>query len=350
MKKYAVLLLFFCLSLASQDYYRDGVLTGSTSVFLQTPSSRVFNVVDSFPSPFSYSMGLGCDGRYLWNDDAFTHTFARIDPLIDSAVNTFTPTYGDRDMAFDGTYLWASDWATYSIYKYDTSNCAIVASYDPPFADHAHGMAWDGAYLWVGEESGRIYKMNTIGDTLRSLPSPGPYPSDPRGLAFVSGHLWVGHQGYGCIYEIDTITGAIINFYNAPGTVPSMRFQQGLDFDGQYLWSTVGGDANMLYKIDIGMVNVEEQKQLAGDEIKLNIRPNPLVRTAAISFTIQTPSTVQLSVIDESGRTVSTIIDRKPLPAGNYRYDWQAGKEQNGVYFVVLRVNGLARTVKLIKL
>ncbi len=35
-----------------------------------------------------------------------------------------------------------------------------------PYRGPIDGLAWDGAYLWVGEESGRIYKMNTTGDTI----------------------------------------------------------------------------------------------------------------------------------------------------------------------------------------
>lgn len=351
MKKYFILVLLFVgLGLARQDSFLDGVLTRSGSQPSPDPAARIFVVVDSFASPFSTSIGLGCDGRYIWNDDAFSHSFARIDPVTHGVVTNFYPTNGNRDMAFDGAYLWASDWNTYSIYKYDTSNCAILATYDPGFPGHANGMTWDGNHLWVGEEDGRIYKMNTIGDTLRSLPSPAAYPSDPRGLAFAAGHLWVGHQGYGRIYEIDTITGAILNFYSAPGFVPGQRFQQGLDCDGQYLWSTCEGSVNMIYKIDIGLVNVDEHTQTTRDKIHLNVNPNPAVTSARITFALPEPSLVRLSIIDASGRIVSNIVDLQKLPAGEHRYNWTADQCPNGTYFAVLKVNNITRAVKAIKL
>jgi hypothetical protein len=351
MKKLCLLaVLFLGLSLANQNAFLDGVLTSGGPVNKQVPGSRLFVVVDSFASPMGYSMGLGFDGYYLWNNEAWSRYFARIDPVSQAVVRTFAPTYGDRDMAFDGTYLWASDWETYSIYKYDTSNCAILATYDPGFSGHAHGMAWDGNFLWVGEESGRIYKMNTTGDTVRSIPSPGPYPSDPRGLAFADGHLWVGHQGYGRIYEIDTVTGAILNFYNAPGVVPGWRFQQGLDYGGSYLWSTSGGSVNMIYKIDIGMVNVEERRPACAVKAGLSVKPNPLSQGGRINFTILTPSVVQISVTDAAGRIAAEILNAQLLGAGQHQYRWQADRCPPGIYFVVLRVNNICQIAKITRL
>ncbi|HEX7320007.1 MAG TPA: T9SS type A sorting domain-containing protein [bacterium] len=342
--------LFLGLSLGEQATFLDGVLTSGGPAVKPADGSRLFVVVDSFASPMGYSMGLGCDGYYIWNDEAWSRYFARIDPVTHAVVNTFTPTYGNRDMAFDGTYLWASDWETYRIYKYDTSNCAILATYDPGFSGHAHGMAWDGNFLWVGEESGRIYKMNTTGDTIRSIPSPGSYPSDPRGLAFADGHLWVGHQGYGRIYEIDTITGAILNYYSAPGVVPGWRFQQGLDYGGSYLWSTSGGSVNMIYKIDIGMVNVEEHRPISEVKTGLSIKPNPLNHDGRINFTILKASVVKISVTDAAGRVAAEILGTQLLDAGDHQYRWQADKCPPGVYFVILRVNNINLAAKIIKL
>lgn len=351
MKSVIIIIFALCsLGLAGQSPFLDGVLIGPNPVAPFSSPPRIFVAVDSFLSPYGYSMGLGCDGRYIWNDDAFTHSFARIDPVSHSVVNSFSPAYGNRDMAFDGTNLWASDWSTYCIYKYDTANCAILATYNPGFAGHAHGMAWDGNYLWVGEESGRIYKMNLTGDTLRSIPSPGVYPSNPRGLAFAGSHLWVGHQDYGYIYEIDTVTGAVINTYNAPGFIAGWRFQQGLDFDGQYLWSTVGGDVNMIYKIDIGLVKVDEGGQTPTDGIKMQVYPNPIRANSRISFTLRESAVVRLTIIDGTGRFIAGIVDQQTMGAGQYHFDCPFEKYPNGVYFAVLKVNDQSRAIKVIKL
>jgi len=339
-------------SIAGQDYYRYGVIVGSDNDFLTEARGRQFTVVDSFNPGFcDYSSGLAHDGQYLWNNYTWSPRIARIDPTTHTVLNIFYPTYGDRDMAFDGAYLWVSHWQTNSIYKYDTSSFNLVAAYDPPFAGHPNGIAWDGNYLWVGEESGRIYKMTTTGDTVRSIPFNAPYSYDPRGLGFSSdGHLWVGHQGYGRVYEIDTINGTILNWYTAPGYVPGWNFQQGVDFGGGYLWTTTGGTYNRIYKIDIGLAGVEEHNQEVKEKIDLNIRPNPFMKNTVISFTFKQPMTVTLSILNVSGRRVSTIIENQTLAPDNYQYNLPQGLIKSGVYFVVLKANDYTYTLKMIKL
>lgn len=350
-KSFGLFLLVACLAFAGQDSFRDGVMMGSENNFITENQGRQFVVVDSFNPGFcDYSMGLAFDGQYIWNNYAWSPRIARINPQTHQVVNIFYPTYGNRDMAFDGTYLWVSHWQTNSIYKYDTATFALMASYDPPFAGHAHGLAWDGAYLWVGEEGGRIYKMTTTGDTIRSIPFNAPYPSDPRGLGFADGHLWVGHQGYGRIYEIDTISGAILNWYNAPGYVPSWNFQQGVDFGGGYLWTTTGGTYNRIYKVDIGLANVEESKKMNLPKSSLSIFPNPCRENAIISFNIEKQTTTTVSIIDVTGRTVATIVDDVNLAPGYYRYGLPEGLDNGAVYFVVLRINNFVQSVKLVKL
>ncbi len=343
-------LVFFSVCLVGQNSFRDGVMTGSGNPVLPDPSGRVFTVVDSFTGPFGYSGGLAYDGRYIWNSDTWSPpcSIARIDPVTHAVVRMFAPTYGDRDMAFDGTYLWVSHWSTNSIYKYDTANFSLVASYDPPFAGHAHGLAWDGAYLWVGEESGRIYKMNTTGDTIRSIPFNAAYPYDPRGIGFAAGHLWVGHQGYGRVYEIDTTDGAILNYYTAPGYVPSWNFQQGVDCGGGFLWTTTGGTYNKIYKIDIGLTPVEELDQAAGTSISLYITPNPSHGAAMINLSVTRPTTATLNVVDAIGRTMATVFEDQNLSAADYRYRMPEGLSRSGVYFIVLKANGSTRSVKLV--
>jgi hypothetical protein len=358
MVKYlSVIILLSGLCLAGATYI-DGVLvysdTDAQAVVPVSPSTRQFNVIDSFPAAATdYSAGIACDGQYLWNNETFYHWFARMDTATGAVVNTFNTSIGNRDMAFDGQYLWASDWQTSSISKFDTSNCSVINTYYPPFsAGKPNGMAWDGAYLWVGEESGRIYKMTTTGDTVRSIPPPVVYPYDPRGLAFDGMHLWVGYQDYGLIYEVDTTNGAVIASYTAPGTIPGWRFQQGLDCDGYFLWSTIGGEVQKIFQIDIGLLGAEEHKNSGASmpSIKLSVDPNPFIGTAKISFVIGVSTNVSLKIIDAGGRVVSTIFDRKHMLPGEYAYNWQPNHDQPGIYFAVLEAGSITRSVKLIKI
>lgn len=348
MTKY-LLVLYICTGICiAGSSYKDGVLMGPG---IDPPSyAQVFLVVDSFPAGASgYSMGLAFDGQYLWNNEAFVHWFARMDTATGSVINPFNTTIGNRDMTFDGQYLWVSDWQTSSISQFDTSNCSVINTFYPPFyAGKPNGMAWDGTQLWVGEESGRIYQMTTGGDTIRSIPPPVFYSYDPRGLAFDGDYLWVGYQSSGLIYKVDTAGGAVLETHNAPGVVSGQRFQQGLTFDGQYLWSTVGGAVQMIYKIDIGIVSIEEHEQKIEQKSGISLASNPFTRRAEITLTIHRPTEARLSIVDVAGRTVSILSDGSLVP-GDYSYTWHCTGSQSGIYFAVLKTKSAVETRKLIK-
>jgi hypothetical protein len=47
------------------------------------------------------------------------------------------------------------------------------------------------------------------------------------------------------IYKLDPADGSVLDTLDSPS-----RGQQGLTFDGQFLWSTGGG--NIVYQIDVG--------------------------------------------------------------------------------------------------
>ena len=354
MKKYcSIFLIMFSITIAT-NHYQDGVLISTTQdlpTSIPNPT-RQFLVVDSFPAgAINYSVGLACDGQYIWNNEAFSHWFARMDTATGAIINSFNTTLGNRDMTFDGQYLWASDWQTSSINQFDTSDCSLLNTYYPPFsAGRPNGMAWDGTFLWVGEESGRIYKMTTTGDTIRSIPPPVYYSYDPRGLAFDGQHLWVAYQSSGLIYEVDTTDGSVIASYPAPGHVAGSRFQQGLACDGHFLWSTVGGNAQVIYQIDIGLQGSQEYKNQLPPTIKLVAAPNPFIRETEISFVLNTVTNVKLSIIDVTGRVVTTLVNEKPLASGEYRFRWQAENQKNGVYFIVLSTNGKKSSIKVIKI
>ncbi|MEO0189706.1 MAG: T9SS type A sorting domain-containing protein [candidate division WOR-3 bacterium] len=356
MQKY----LLFIASLIGLGFttmtYMDGVLVRTSDNYISAERLpiRQFNVIDSFPAAASgYSMGLACDGKYLWNNETFIYWFARMDTVNGSIINTFTPVLGNRDMTFDGQYLWASDWQTGSINKYDTSNCSVIATYYPQFsAGKPNGMAWDGAYLWVGEESGNIYKMTTTGDIVRSIPPPVYYSYEPRGLAFDGQYLWVGYQSSGLIYKVDTTNGAVLEVYSAPGAVPGWRFQQGLDCDGYFLWSTVGGSVQMIYQIDIGLPGAEEHKNKIAPQprVKLIVNPNPFVKSTNISFILKSGANVRLSIVDAGGRAIATLIERKFLQPGSYEYTWQSTPIQSGIYFILLETDDRITLRKIVRL
>jgi hypothetical protein len=279
-------------SLATPPVYRNGVVvSGGQASLLPTPF-----VVDSFPSSApSYSMGLAFDGLHIWNDEAFSHWFGEMDTQ-GNLLRTFAPSEGNRDMTFDGRYIWATDWSTLNVTKYDTTDGSIVASFPAPFSGHPDGLAWDGHYLWVGEENGRIYHVDTTMQLLRSIPAPNSNGYNPRGLAFDGNDLWVGNQTPGIIYRVDTISGAIQEQFSSP----AREVQQGLEWDGRYLWCT--GGYNWIYKMDTQPVGVQERPLGLGLRASIRVIPTPFVSYARVPG----HEAERFSLYDISGRKVGT--------------------------------------------
>jgi hypothetical protein len=56
---------------------------------------------------------------------------------------------------------------------------------------------------------------------------------------------------------------------------------------------------------------------------------------------------VSLKVYDILGKEVAAIVN-KELPAGNYKYQWNAGALASGVYFYRLQAGKFVDTKKLI--
>ncbi|MBN2620520.1 hypothetical protein JXB22_05445 [candidate division WOR-3 bacterium] len=347
MKSIVVVLCSSIILSFGTPVFQDGVMIGMREQLI--PDARQFFVIDSFPAgATNYSMGLACDGEYIWNDETFLHWFARMDTATGAVVNSFSTTIGNRDMTFDGQYLWASDWNAASISKFDTATCTVVNTYYPPFyAGKPHGLAWDGTHLWVGEESGRIHQMTLTGDTVRSIPSPVYYPYDPRGLAFDGHYLWVGYQSSGLIYKVDTANGAVLETFTAPGVVSGQRFQQGLACDGAYLWSTVGGAVQMIYKIDIGLTGIKEHANAPEPTIFFSARRNPFVKKIVLQVTISEPVDVNIFIANAAGRILD-ILENGMISSGTHSYIWNAVGHAPGVYFGVLHTARTQKTLKLI--
>jgi hypothetical protein len=196
-------------------------------------------------------------------------------------------------------------------------------------------MTWTGRYFWVGEESGQIYQLDTNMTLVRWIPSPSPGSSNPRGLAFDGKDLWVGAQTVGLIFRIDTITGAIQEQF----TAPSRGLQQGLTWDGRYLWSTGGN--NWVYKIDV-RVNIEERladRLEARTGLRLEIWPNPCRGRLNCRIVTKSarPAELKVQFLDVGGRPVRTLEKSSAVL-----------HLAPGVYFLKLEASGQSATRKLV--
>ena len=78
--------------------------------------------------------------------------------------------------------------------------------------------------------------------------------------------------------------------------------------------------------------------------------PNPFNPTTTFRFDLAHSSDVQLTVFDALGRRVVTLVDRR-MPAGTYRYEWNADGVPSGLYVYRLDAGSFkkAKTMILMK-
>lgn len=271
--------------------YIDGVRAGTAA------SRAVDGVIHQIPSPDSYSWGVAWDGDSLWNSGAFTSMIYQLDPSDGTVLNSYNAGIdGLRGLTFGDDHLWVSSWNTAMIYELIPADGTIVGSFPAPFAGKPSGLAWDDGVLWVGEEDGRIYRVDPAnGQVLSSIPAPPGDSFNPRGLAWDGTNLWAGYQSQALIYKLDPSNGDIRATFDAP----SGSFQQGLTFDGRYLWST-GGD-NVIYQINVGCrmsVEVPEQAQRPGSDLPVHVH-------IAHNRDVVAVVPWEMSLIDASGRVVA---------------------------------------------
>jgi hypothetical protein len=92
----------------------------------------------------------------------------------------------------------------------------------------------------------------------------------------------------------------------------------------------------------------------AAAAVKLEIRPNPFIRSVAMHYTVPRPTAVQLYIHDASGRLVRTIRD-EPSRAGRHIIAWNCLSRSGspvapGVYFCRFEAAGLETVTKMVRL
>lgn len=100
-----------------------------------------------------------------------------------------------------------------------------------------------------------------------------------------------------------------------------------------------------------GSVSGAASKEAERNEFTLKQNyPNPFNPSTAISFALQTPSDVKLSIFDMAGRELAVLVNSN-LKAGDHSYNWNASGLSSGTYFYRLSVNGeqIVKQMQLVK-
>ena len=89
---------------------------------------------------------------------------------------------------------------------------------------------------------------------------------------------------------------------------------------------TLGGDSRLSGAERGG--GKDEAGGIPGGPVKLSVHPNPFNPRTTVSFALDRPGHVELSIHDLTGRRVAVLVDRL-LPAGTYPITW-TGTDANG--------------------
>ena len=107
------------------------------------------------------------------------------------------------------------------------------------------------------------------------------------------------------------------------------------DFDGATrtlnLPAGVGGHFEVTFRTPATGITAGDQPAATNIFTLLQNYPNPFNPATNLEFAIGNSQFVDLSVYDVLGRKVATVVSQT-LPAGTYRYQWEAGNLAGGVY------------------
>jgi hypothetical protein len=87
---------------------------------------------------------------------------------------------------------------------------------------------------------------------------------------------------------------------------------------------------------------------LASTQIKLSVFPNPASGSATASFELERPGPVTLSVLDQTGRLLRTIVREKAVPSGPQQIPLPLSNLAAGLYILRLETPGFSRSEKLV--
>lgn len=305
-------------------------------------------VVHFIYAPTGNNQGLTWDGTHLWCSSISSYMIYQLDPIDGTIINSFSSPGGSNEgLTWNGTYLYACENGGGAanpdyIYKLDPANGSVISSIQPASMSWPHGLAWDGQYLWTNNFNPKtITKINPENaQILHTIPAPG---NKSVGLTWDGQYLWTDDFDEDLLYQISPEDGSVI--YTVPSPHPNPR---DLAWDGEYLW-VLGG--NTLYQVDVG--NTTSVNDLSYQKSsKISGHPIPFKDIITINYSINSPSNVNISISDLSGKLLK-ILENNYKKVGDYQIQWDGNAENNislpnGIYLGSLKSDNNIQTFKII--
>jgi len=93
---------------------------------------------------------------------------------------------------------------------------------------------------------------------------------------------------------------------------------------------------------------LQKEKITHADDVRLHgVYPNPFSSYTNISFELAKQSKVLMTIYDESGRTVTNLIN-KQMPAGKHTVVWQPVSQPSGIYILRLTTGNTVKIYKMV--
>ena len=192
---------------------------------------------------------IAWDGEALYVADDTIYKLDLSGNILDSFRSPATQTMG---LAFDGHNLWVLDYVQGLVFQVSRSGKVIKSIPSP--CNEPQGLTYDGKYFWTfnSQMPGKAYQFDTSGNTIRTLETNGF-----SGLAWDGKYLWI--NGGAELTQIDPSNGHVIR-----AITPSGVFPQYLAWQEPYLWVAEWADELPAHERLIQMLPTKERITLDG--------------------------------------------------------------------------------------
>ncbi len=266
------------------------------------------------------------------------------DPMRPVEVGRYDTEGVARGIAISGDYAYIAD---------DACGLRIIDVTDPEHPDEVgsfdtRGWAWDvcvsGNYAYVADER-RGLRIIDVSDPERPAETGfHDTPDNAYGVAVIGSYAYVG-DGAGGLRIIDVAD-------------PENPFEAEAYYcSGSALDVTIAGDYAYVACGESGLVILDVSDFVAVDTDSADLipaqfdlmaaYPNPFNSTTSITYALPVPSPVTLSIYDQSGRKIATLVNAYSSP-GYYNYIWSPDRLSSGLYLIRLEACGQVQTSKVV--
>ena len=164
-----------------------------------------------------------------------------------------------------------------------------------------------------------------------------------------------------CVTALDTANlwivganGTILNTTNGGSTWQSLASPRQVNLNAIHMFTPTSGwivgDSGTIVHVEYGIPTGIRREPLLPSKLVLDQNyPNPFNPSTDISYTISLNGLVNLSVYDLLGKHIETLVDSYQL-LGRHKLVWTPTNLSSGTYFMLLTVDGVSISKKIVLL